>query len=370
MSRYSVKSSNLLVIDHRAAEPTTQNGTPMNFRMKAAVAGSVAALFALSACGGSSDASGNSGDGGTEVNLVGYSVLEEANKGVISAFKQTDAGKDVSFNESYGASGDQSRAVEAGQDADVVHFSLEPDVTRLADAGIVSKDWKNNDTKGICTTSVVALVVRKGNPKHIESFADLTKPGIGIVTPNPASSGSAKWNLLAAYGSVLAGGGSESGAAADMKKFFDNTVALPDSGRDATTAFQGGNGDVLLSYENEAILARQSGADLDYIIPDHDLLIENPGAVTTDASPSGKKFLTFLTGKQAQSDYAAEGFRPLDSSVKVDVEGANDPSNPFPVPAKLQTIDKDFGGWSTANTKFFDEKTGIVTQIQKETGKQ
>ena len=179
----------------------------MNYRMKAAIAGSVAALFALSACGGSSSASGNGS--GTELNLVGYSVLEEANKGVISAFKQTDAGKGVTFNESYGASGDQSRAVEAGQDADVVHFSLEPDVTRLVGDGIVSKDWKNNSTKGICTTSVVALVVRKGNPKHITSFADLTKPGIGIITPNPASSGSAKWNLLAAYGSVLAGGGSE-----------------------------------------------------------------------------------------------------------------------------------------------------------------
>jgi sulfate transport system substrate-binding protein len=126
----------------------------------------------------------------------------------------------------------------------------------------------------------------------------------------------------------------------------------------------------LLSYENEAILARQSGADLDYVVPDQDLLIQNPGAVTTEASAGGKRLLTFLTGRTAQTDYATEGFRPLDDSIKVDVQGANDPSNPYPVPAQLLTIDKDFGGWSSANTKFFDEDKGIVTLIQKKTGKQ
>ena len=333
----------------------------MNYRMKAAIAGSVAALFALSACGGSSNASGNGS--GTELNLVGYSVLEEANKGVISAFKQTDAGKGVTFNESYGASGDQSRAVEAGQDADVVHFSLEPDVTRLVGDGIVSKDWKNNSTKGICTTSVVALVVRKGNPKHITSFADLTKPGIGIITPNPASSGSAKWNLLAAYGSVLAGGGSESDAAAYMKKFFDNTVALPDSGRDATTAFEGGNGDVLLSYENEAILARQSGADFDYVVPDTTLKIENPCTVTKGAPAAAQDFVDFIKSNEGQKQYGETGYRPLTPIQGLTVQGANDPNNPFPKVPVQYTIDKTFGGWDKANTEFFDENTGVITKI-------
>src|SRR3954452_3214609 len=327
----------------------------MNYRMKAAIAGSVAALFSLSACGGSSSASGNSGDGGTELNLIGYSVLEEANKGVISAFEQTDAGKDVTFKEAYGASGDQSRAVEAGQDADVVHFSLEPDITRLTDAGIVASDWKGNDTKGICTTSVVALVVRKGNPKHIDSWDDLVKSDIGIITPNPASSGSAKWNLLAAYGSVLAGDGSESDAAAYMTKFFDNTVALPDSGRDATTAFEGGNGDVLLSYENEAILARQGGADFDYVVPDTTLKIENPCTVTDGAPSAAQDFVDFVKSDEGQKLYGATGYRPLQPIDGLTVQGANDPSNPFPEPSTLQTIDKDFGGWDSANTKYFDE---------------
>src|SRR6478752_5823200 len=199
----------------------------MNYTIKVAAAVSAAGVLALAGC--SSDSSGDSGD---TVNVVGYSVLQQANEGVIDAFNDTDAGKDVEVKGSYGASGDQSRAVVAGQKADEVHLSLEPDVTRLVDEGIVSKDWKDNETKGICTQSIVVMVVKPGNPEHITSWSDLTKPGVGIVTPNPASSGSAKWNLLAAYGSVLADGGSESVAQSYMKDFFSNVVALPDSGRD------------------------------------------------------------------------------------------------------------------------------------------
>jgi sulfate transport system substrate-binding protein len=338
-------------------------------KWRTAVVGAVAGMLALTACGGSSGASDSSSGGGT-VNLVGFSILEQANKKVIEDFNKTSAGKDVQFSQSYGASGDQARAVIGGQKADVVHLSLEPDIQKLVDEKLVSPSWKNTPTKGILTQSVVVIVVRKGNPKHIQGWDDLVKPGVKIITPNPASSGSAKWNILAAYGHVIANGGSPADAAAYLKKFFGNVAALPGSGRDATTAFQGGNGDVLLSYENEAILARQSGADFDYIVPDQTLLIENPGTVTTDASKAGKAFLKFLTTKQAQTDYAEEGFRPLDNSIHVDVQGANDPSNPFPVPPTLLTIDKDFGGWDTANTKFFDENNGIVTKIQKETGKE
>ncbi len=338
----------------------------MSIKWKAAVAGSVVGALALAGCGGSSGAA----DSASSLSLVGFSILEQANKQVIADWGKTADGKGVTFKQSYGASGDQSRAVEGGQKADVVHLSLEPDVQRLVDAKLVSPDWSKTPTKGILTQSVVVIVVRKGNPKGIKTWDDLVKPGVKIVTPNPASSGSAKWNILAAYGHVLANGGTDAEAQAYLKKFFGNVAALPGSGRDATTAFTGGTGDVLLSYENEAILARQSGADFDYVVPDQDLLIENPGAVTTDASPKAKKFLTYLTGKEAQTDYAEEGFRPLGSGIKVDVKGANDPSNPFPTPPKLLTIDKDFGGWSEANTKFFDENDGLVTKIQQETGKE
>jgi sulfate transport system substrate-binding protein len=342
----------------------------MSNNWKAAVAASVVGAMALAGCGGSSGASGGGDAGSDSLSLVGFSILEQANKQVISDWTTTSDGKNVKFETSYGASGDQSRAVEGGLKADVVHFSLEPDVQRLVDSKQVADTWKDTPTKGILTQSVVVLVVRKGNPKGIEGWDDLVKPGVKIITPNPASSGSAKWNVLAAYGHVLATGGSEGDAQDFLTKFFGNVAALPGSGRDATTAFTSGNGDVLLSYENEAILARQSGADFDYVVPDEDLLIENPGAVTTDAGPKAKKFLTYLTGKEAQTDYAEEGFRPLGDGIDVKVDGANDPSDPFPTPATLLTIDKDFGGWSEANTKFFDEKTGIVTKIQKETGKQ
>jgi sulfate transport system substrate-binding protein len=236
---------------------------------------------------------------------------------------------------------------------------------------LVADDWNSTPSKGILTQSVVVMVVRSGNPKNIQTWDDLVKSGVKIITPNPASSGSAKWNILAAYGHVLADGGSEADASAYLTKFFNNVEALPGSGRDATTAFQSGQGDVLLSYENEAILARQSGTDFDYVVPPETLLIQNPGAVTTDAAPAAKKFLEYLTGTEAQTDYAEEGFRPLDDSIKVEVDGANDPSDPFPAPSKkLLTIDDDFGGWSEANTKFFDENDGLVTKIQKETGKE
>jgi sulfate transport system substrate-binding protein len=342
----------------------------MSNNWKAAVAASAVGAMALAGCGGTSGASGGGDAGSDSLSLVGFSILEQANKQVISDWNATTDGKDVKFETSYGASGDQSRAVEGGLDADVVHFSLEPDVQRLVDSKQVADTWKDTPTKGILTQSVVVLVVRKGNPKGIEGWDDLVKPGVKIITPNPASSGSAKWNVLAAYGHVLATGGSESDAQKFLTKFFGNVAALPGSGRDATTAFTSGNGDVLLSYENEAILARQSGADFDYVVPDEDLLIENPGAVTTDAGPKAEKFLTYLTGKEAQTDYAEEGFRPLGEGIDVEVDGANDPSDPFPTPDTLLTIDKDFGGWSEANSKFFDEKTGIVTKIQKETGKQ
>jgi len=326
----------------------------------------VAAGLALTGCGSSSDGSSTA----TNLNLVGFSILEQPNKTVFADFAKASEGKGVTFKGSYGASGDQSRAVAAGQNADVVHFSLETDITRLVDAGLVAKDWNTGPTKGIASQSVVVIVVRKGNPKGIKTWSDLVKPGVKIVTPNPGSSGSARWNILAAWGSVIADGGSEADAKAYLTKFFDNTVSLPGSGREATTAFNSGTGDVLLSYENEAITARQKGADFDYIVPDTTLLIENPAAVTTKAKPAAAKFLEFLEGKEGQLDYAKSGFRPLVDVGSFETPGANDPSNPYPAPSKkLLTITDDFGGWAVAAPKFFDEKTGIVTQIQADTGK-
>jgi sulfate transport system substrate-binding protein len=242
-------------------------------------------------------------------------------------------------------------------------------VQKLVDAKLVSPSWDKTPTKGIVTQSVVVIVVRKGNPKHIKTWDDLVKPGVKIITPNPASSGSARWNILAAYHQVIANGGSEADAKAYLTKFFGNVVALPGSGRDATNAFLQGSGNVLLSYENEAILARQSGEDFEYIVPDATIKIENPGAVLKAADPKAKDYLDFTLGSDGQQIYASKGFRPVVAGTTVGtVEGANDPKNPFPVPSKLFTI-ADLGGWTAVSTKYFDEKSGIVPQIQAATGK-
>jgi len=329
-------------------------------RFLALAAAALAVPAILSGCAASSGASSDS----DKLSVVGFSVLKTANEPVISAFQKTGAGKGVSFTTSYGASGDQSRAVAGGLHADEVHLSLQPDVQSLVDAGLVDKSWDQNATHGILTDSVVVFLVRKGNPLHIESWDDLVKPGVKVITPNPASSGSAKWNILAAWAHAEdAPGGSDAKAQEFVTKLLHNTVALPGSGSDALASFLAGNGDVLLAYENDSIEAKAAGDDVDYIVPKDTLLIENPAAVTTDASPKAQDFLDFQLSKQGQTLYAKAGFRPVISGVKTDVPGANDPRNPFPKVPHLYTIDKDFGGWDKANPEFFDDTTGIITKI-------
>jgi sulfate/thiosulfate-binding protein len=329
-------------------------------RLIALTAAAIAVPAILSGCAASSGSSG----GDDKISVVGFSVLKSANEPVIAAFQKTSAGKGVSFTTSYGASGDQSRAVAGGLHADEVHLSLTPDVQSLVDAGIVSKSWDQNATHGILTDSVVVFLVRKGNPLNIHSWDDLVKPGVKIVTPNPASSGSAKWNILAAWAHAAdAPGGNDTKAKDFVTQLLHNTVALPDSGSDALASFLAGNGDVLLAYENDSIEARAAGDDVDYVVPNDTLLIQNPAAITTDASPAAKDFLNFQLSKAGQTLYAQEGFRPVISGVSATVKGANDPSNPYPAVPHLYTIDKDFGGWDKANTEFFDDKTGTITKI-------
>lgn len=330
-------------------------------------------VLVVAACGGDDDAGADGSSGGGEavtLNLVGFAVPKAANNANQALFAETPEGEGVTWNESYGASGDQSRAVAAGLEADYVHLSLEGHVTRLVEAGIVAEDWADNEHNGIVTDSVVVFAVREGNPKNIQTWDDLIQPDVGIVTPNPGSSGSARWNIMAAYGQALEATGSEAAAEAYLTSFFENVVALPGSGRDATTAFLSGTGDVLMTYENEAILARQNGEPIEYVVPDTTLLIENPGAVTVDAPPVASAWLEFLYTPQAQAEFARLGFRPVISGVEIpEVDGANDPSDPFPEPATLLTIGDDFGGWPAVDAKFFDAEDGLVTAIQVATGK-
>ena len=332
----------------------------------------VVGSLVLGACGSSDSSSSSSSSGGdTTLSIVGFAVPEAANKAIAEEFNKTPEGEGVKFKTSYGASGDQSRAVEDGLDADYVHFSVPSDVTRLVKAGLVADDWDAGDNKGIVSTSVVVFGVREGNPLDIEDWDDLTEDGVDIVTPNPASSGAARWNALAAWGQVIENGGTEEEAEQYVTDLYNNAVALPSSGRDATTAFAGGTGDVFLTYENEAILARQNGQDIDYVIPPTTLLIQNPGAILEDADPKAQDWLDFVLSKEGQTQFALKGFRPLEGSgVEVDeVEGAEDPSNPFPEPEQLLTVDATFGSWSDISDKFFDEDTGIVSQIIAGTGK-
>ncbi len=345
----------------------------MNNRLRTALGLAAASLLVVSACGGDDDdASADEGGGGgeTTLNIVGFAVPEAANTAIAEAWNETPEGEGVTFQTSYGASGDQSRAVVAGLEADYVHFSVASDVTRLVDEGLVAEDWDDGPTKGIVSSSVVVFAVREGNPEGIETWDDLIQPGVEIVTPNPASSGAARWNALAAWGQVIESGGTEADAEAYVTSFFNNVVALPGSGRDATTAFLGGTGDVLMAYENEAILAHQNGEEFDYIIPDTSILIENPGAVLTEADPKAQEWLDFVLSEDGQRQFALKGFRPVIEGVEYgEVEGANDPADPFPAVENLLTVEEDFESWDALSDKFFDEETGIVTEIIAASGK-
>jgi sulfate transport system substrate-binding protein len=322
-----------------------------------------AALAAVAAgCGGAADTKGAaapaSSGGGAKLSLVAYSTPQVVYDEVIPAFARTTSGKGVGFTQSYGASGDQSRAVLAGQPADVVAFSLAPDVDKLVKAGLVADSWASNPTKGFVSNSVVVLMVRKGNPKGIHTWADLLKPGVQVLTPNPFTSGGAKWNLMGAYGAQLKLGKTPAQATDYIRQLLTKHVKVQDkSGRESVQNFLGGNGDVCISYENEAITAQQKGSDIDYVIPDQTLLIQNPIAVTAKAKPQAKAFVDYALSKPAQEIFAKHGYRPVDTSV----------ATKFPTPKQLFTID-DLGGWSKVNATFFDPATGTFAKIENDAG--
>jgi sulfate transport system substrate-binding protein len=329
-------------------------------RVAAALALTTAAVLGVTAC--SSSGSGGGGDSKT-VSLIGFSTPAPAYAALEAAFKKTSAGKGVQFSESYGPSGSQAKAVAAGQKADYVALSVGSDMSSLVPK-FVDSGWDTNATKGTIAQSVVVICVRPGNPKHIEGWDDLIKPGVGIVTADPASSGSAKWNILGAYEHVISEGGSQADAEAYLSKFFKNTVSKQDSGSDAAKTFLAGTGDALISYESEAITARQAGEKLDYVVPKQSFLIQTPAAVTKTAPTAAKDFLSYAESDAGQKIFASKGWRPAKSGVNPGtVQGANDPSNPYPQVQQLKTI-ADLGGWDKVNTEFFDPTSGIVTKIE------
>jgi sulfate transport system substrate-binding protein len=321
-------------------------------------------VLAVAACGGddeSASAAGGSGGGG-KLSLVAYSTPREAYEEIIPAFQETPEGEGVDFDQSYAASGEQSRAVEAGLPADVVAFSLEPDITRLTDAGLVDADWNTNEYKGMVTNSVVVFAVRKGNPENIQTWDDLLRDGIEVITPNPFTSGGAQWNIMAAYGAQLEQGKSDEEAIAYLKELFLHHVPVQDkSAREALATFMGGKGDVMLAYENEAIFAQNAGQELDYVVPDQTILIENPVAVVnTSTNPqAAQAFVDYLYSPEAQKVYGENGYRPVVPDVLSQFD--------YPEPPGLFTIE-DVGGWPDVRKRFFDREQSIFLDIENELG--
>lgn len=320
--------------------------------------------LAVAACGGASDSvdgesSASAEGGGVELSLVAFAVPKIGFDTTIPAFQQTDAGQGVTFAQSYGASGDQARKVESGLPTDFVNFSVEPDVTRLVKAGLVDEDWNQDEYQGLAFGSVVVLVTRKGNPKNIRDWDDLLKDDVEVVTPNPFSSGAAKWNLLAPFAAKSDGGKNPQAGLDYVEKLVNDHVTVqPKSGREATETFLQGTGDVLLSYESEALFIEGEGEDVEFVIPPSTFKIETPIAVlnTSKHPEQAGAFKEFLYTDEGQKLWAEAGFRPANEEILAEF------SDTFPTPGKLWTIE-DLGGWGEVDETYFDADNGSIAKI-------
>src|SRR6478736_4601538 len=293
---------------------------------------------------------------GTSLNAVVYSTPKTVFGKIIQAWQQTPDGKGVDFTQSYAASTDQARAVAAGLKADLVFLSTGDDVNLLVDAGLVDPNWDKQSYRGIEADTVVVFAVRNGNPKHIKSWADLVKPGVQVITPNPFSSGSAKWNILAAYGAQRRLGKSDAQAQAYVKKLFQHVVSQDTSGRNATNTFLSGKGDALLTYESEALTSRAAGTDIQYVIPRQTMLIELPIAVLKSSANKdlANRFIRFTKGPVAQDLFGQYGWRPVNPTV------AKKYAEKYPSrPGIFKIDDRIFGGWRTVDKKWFSQN-GIM----------
>jgi sulfate transport system substrate-binding protein len=304
---------------------------------------------------------------GTTLSLVAYSTPKPVLAKIIEAFGRTPAGAGVSFSQSYGASTNQARAVAAGQPADLVFLSTGDDVDLLVDAGLVKPSWNRQSYDGIAADTVVVFAVRDGNPKHIKGWNDLIRPGVQVVTPNPFSSGSAKWNVLAAYAAQRHLGKTDRQATAYVERLFRHVVSQDTSGSNATNTFLSGRGDVLVTYESEALNARMQGKNIQYVIPRQTMLIQLPVAVLKNSPNAAKAdaFARFMKSPPAQELFARYGFRPVNPQV------ANEQwvRKEFPARPGLFTVDdRTIGGWRKADKVWFDLKHGRMVQIERAVG--
>jgi len=335
--------------------PGRLSARPRRTRRRIAALGTVS-LSAAALTLGALPAGAQSGGG---VSLVAYSTPKPAYSVLASDFAKTKAGAGVVVSPSFGPSGTQATSVVDGLPADLVNFSLEPDMAKLVKGGLVSSSWDTGPTKGMVTDSIVSFVVRPGNPKHITTWADLVKSGVGVITPNVFSSGSAKWNIMAAYGAEIAQGKTPAQAQAYLSQLLHNAVAQPSSASAALQTFLSGQGDVLLDYEDDGLYAKTKGEPVDVITPPQTILIQNPIAVTKTASPAAKAFLAYLLSPAGQTVWGQQGYRPVLPSVAAKFT--------FPKPKTLFTIDH-LGGWTSVNKSFFDPQTGIVAKVEQSLG--
>ncbi len=329
----------------------------------------VSLTVAITVCGGSAR-SATKDD--VELTLASYAVTQAAYSKIIPQFTQQwkqQHNQNVTFNQSYGGSGSQARAVIDGLEADVVALALALDTKKIEKAGLIQPGWeKKAPNTAIVTKSVAALVTRDGNPKGIKTWADLAKDGVSVITANPKTSGGARWNFLGLWGSTAKTGGDDTKALAFTTKVFKNVPVLPKDSRESSDVFfKQGQGDVLINYENEVILAKQNGQNLPYVVPDVNISIDNPIAVVDKnvdkhgTREVAQEFVKYLFTPAAQREFAKTGFRPVDSTVEKEV------AKQYPKIKTLFTA-KDLGGWDTIQKKFFDDG-GIFDQIQASNGK-
>lgn len=347
-----------------------------------AVLGILLMSLALAACGANQQAAGDQTGGaageatGGEINLIlaAYTTPREALGEIISLFKEQWAadhnGQVITFEESYQGSGAQSRAVVEGFEADIVALSLEADVNRIEEAGLITHDWHAVGANGMMSTSVVAFAVRSGNPLGISDWIDLTGEGIDLLTPNPATSGGAMWNVMALYGAALRGhvegvpAEDPEAAKEFLKAILANVTVMDDSARDSITNYEQGVGDVAITYENEVLVGQQAGADYELVIPSSTILIENPVAVVDTyvdehgTREAAEAFVEFLFTPEAQEIFAQHGLRSVDPEVAAAFEAE------YPPVPDLFTIEF-FGGWPTVRQEIFGEN-GIFNQAIQE----
>lgn len=324
----------------------------------------VSLSVAIAACSPSGNnqtqtAQGNAGKKDVELTLVSFAVTKAAHDKIIPKFVEQwkkDHNQNVTFKQSYGGSGSQTRAVIDGLEADVVHLALALDTKKIEKAGLIQSGWEQKaPNDAIVSKSVGAIVTREGNPKGIKTWADLAKPGVKVITANPKTSGGARWNFLAVWGAVAKTGGDDAKALDFTKTVYKNVPVMPKDAREATDVFfKQGQGDALINYENEMILAKQQGEKLPYVVPDVNISIDNPVAVVDkNADKHGTRevaeaFVKYLYTPDAQREFAKAGFRPVDATVAKEVESQ------FPPIKTLFTV-KDLGGWDKIQKQFFDD---------------